>query len=349
MENHKKFKAAIIGLGFIGAGDEVSGRAIGQDVRNLDGTHSEALAKNPHIILVAGSSRDEGRRNRFSEKFPGVRTYSDWRELLKKEKPDIVSIATHTPYHAEIGIGCAESGVRAIMCEKPIGTKLSDADRLIDICEKKGIILAINHSRRWHLLWRKCADFLKTGGIGEIYSAYVQWPTGRIGNVGTHIFDALRMLLNAEPVGVSGTLDPLFYPDCRGPQYKDPGGWGIVQFSNGIRAFINAPQAAKFPLMMKIGGSEGYLTILNNRAIVEFWNGEKQELSVVPDGKTSLDRAIEDIVNCLIYGGQPACTGKDGLMALEIIIGFHVSDRQKGRWVDIPLSGKDREFEVMIG
>ncbi len=64
----QKFTAAVIGLGFIGAGDEVSGRAIGQDVRNLDGTHASALAHNPHVKLVAGSSRDEGRRKRFSEK-----------------------------------------------------------------------------------------------------------------------------------------------------------------------------------------------------------------------------------------------------------------------------------------
>ena len=46
-------RAAIVGLGFIGGGDQVSGDAIGgQQVSNLDGTHAGALAKNPRIQSV---------------------------------------------------------------------------------------------------------------------------------------------------------------------------------------------------------------------------------------------------------------------------------------------------------
>ena len=52
---------------------------------------------------------------------------------------------------------------------------------------------------------------------------------------------------------------------------------------------------------------------------------------------------------CLADGGRPACTGEDGLAALEIIIGFHVSDRLRGQWVHLPISGSDRELEVKIG
>ncbi len=172
--------------------------------------------------------------------------------------------------------------------KKPIATKISDADRFIDSCKKNNVILAINHSRRWHPLWHRCRDELKAGITGEIYTAYVQWPTGRIGNIGTHMFDALRMLLEAEPVAISGKLDPFLSPDCRGSQYKDPGGWGIIEFSNGIKTFVSAPQSAKFPLMMKFIGSEGQLTILNNRAVVEYWNGEKQDIPVISDGKLLL-------------------------------------------------------------
>lgn len=345
----EKFKAAVIGLGFIGAGDEVSGKAIGQSVSNLDGTHASALAKNPNVILVAGSSRDKGRRERFSQRFAGVRVYEDWRELLSVEKPDIVSIATNTPYHAEIGICCAKSGVRAILCEKPIATKLSDADKFLKACQQNNTILAINHSRRWHILWNKCKEELRKGVIGEIQSGWAHWPTGRLGNIGTHIFDALRMLINADVVSVSGSLDPLLYPDCRGPQYRDPGGWGVIAFSNGARAFIDSAQAAKFPLFVRIAGSEGELVICQNSAKINYWNGNTKEIDFVSDGKTSLDRAVEDIVHCLLYGGLPACTGEDGLKALEVIIGFHISDRAGGAWVNLPVSGKDRNLEVMIG
>ncbi|HPC30303.1 MAG TPA: Gfo/Idh/MocA family oxidoreductase [bacterium] len=349
MRTEKIFKGAVVGLGFIGAGDDVSGKAIGQSVCNLDGTHAMAMDNNPHINLVAGASRDKGRRDRFSQRFNGVRTYQDWRELIFVEKPDIVSIATNTPYHVEIGITCAESGVKAILCEKPIATKLSDADKLLDACKKNKTILAVNHSRRWHGLWKMCKNEIKSGIIGEIHHACAHWQTGRLGNMGTHIFDVLRMLLDVDPVAVSGTLDSLVYPDCRGQQYRDPGGWGIIAFSNDIRAFIDAPQSAKFPLVISIVGSEGELRIHNNSARVNYWNGDIKEIPFVTDGKTSLDSAMEDIVNCLLYRGIPACTGEDGLMALEIIIGFHVSSIAEGRWINLPICGEERNLEVMIG
>ena len=51
----------------------------------------------------------------------------------------------------------------------------------------------------------------------------------------------------------------------------------------------------------------------------------------------------------LLDGGRPASTGEDGLAALEIIIGFHVSDRLGGKWVPLPVTGEDRELEVLIG
>ena len=62
------YRAGIIGLGFIGAGDQVSGDALGQQVEDLDGTHLEALANNPQVDVVAGSSRDQGRRDRFEKR-----------------------------------------------------------------------------------------------------------------------------------------------------------------------------------------------------------------------------------------------------------------------------------------
>jgi predicted dehydrogenase len=66
----------------------------------------------------------------------------------------------------------------------------------------------------------------------------IHWSTGRLGNVGTHAFDALRFLLGADAQAVSGTLDPVSRPDCRGPDYRDLGGWGIVDFSSGVKGFV---------------------------------------------------------------------------------------------------------------
>ncbi len=342
-------RAAVIGLGFIGAADQISGDAIGQQVKNLDGTHAQALQAHPRVELVAGSSRDEGRRARFEERTGCRNTYADWREMLAAEQLDIVSIATNSPYHAEIAIACAEAGVRAVLCEKPIATRLSDADRVIEACKQHGTVLAINHLRRWNPMWIAARDELASGAVGNIEHLTAHWTSGRLGNIGTHVFDACRMLLRADPVAVSGRLDPVVPPDCRGLEYHDPGGWGIVEFSNGVKGYVHAAAEARAPIRVCIVGSEGQMTVRRDDARVELWSGERRDIQVQADRPTSLELAVRELVECLKDGRQPACTGEDGRAALEVTIGFHVSDRLCGAWVPLPITGDDRDYEVPIG
>ena len=348
-DTYTTFRAAVIGLGFIGAADQVSGDAIGQQVRNLDGTHAQALQAHPQVELVAGSSRDAGRRARFEQRTGCASTYADWREMLAAEQLDIVSVATNSPYHAEIAIACAEAGVRLVLCEKPIATRLSDADRAIEACKQHGAVLAINHTRRWNPMWIAARDELASGAIGDIEHLTAHWTSGRLGNIGTHVFDACRMLLGTDPVAVSGRLDPTVLPDCRGPQFRDPGGWGIVEFSEGVKAYVHAAAEATAPIRVCIVGSEGQITVRRDEAWIELWSGERRDIPVRPDRPASLELAVGDIVDCLSHGTQPACTGEDGRAALEVTIGFHVSDRLNGAWVPLPVTGDDRDYEVAIG
>ncbi len=343
----KTYSAAVIGLGFIGAGDQVSGDAIGQQVANLDGTHSSALAAHPQVRLIAGSSRDEGRRTRFAQRHEGAKIYAHWREMLDAEHPDIVCIATNSPQHAEITIGCAEAGVRAILCEKPIATRLADADKVIEACRSAGTLLSVNHTRRWHPLWRIARDEIPS--LGEVHHVVAQWPSGRLGNIGTHMFDATAFLLDETPVAVSGTLDLSALTDCRGSEYNDPGGWGLVHFSGGTKLFVDAGHSVKAPNTLRIVGSLGELTIRKNEARMERDSGATRRLEIPKDRPSALYLAVDDLIGCLTHGCKPASTGEDALSALEVVVGFHISNRNQGKLTPLPIEGADRQFEVLIG
>ena len=62
MAEGDRYRAGIIGLGFIGGADQVSGDALGQRVEDLGGTHLSALAEHGRVDLLAGRSRDSGPR-----------------------------------------------------------------------------------------------------------------------------------------------------------------------------------------------------------------------------------------------------------------------------------------------
>ena len=171
MARETRYRAAIVGLGFIGGADQVSGDALGQRVEDLDGTHVGALCNHMRVDLVAGSSRDNGRRERFHVRY-GLPAFADWREMLRSAAPlDIVSVATYTPVHAEITQAAVEAGARAIYCEKPVAATVAEAEGMLSACNKAGALLVINHNLRFHPGYRgvarphrrRCSRYLDLG------------------------------------------------------------------------------------------------------------------------------------------------------------------------------------------
>ncbi|MEX0728190.1 MAG: Gfo/Idh/MocA family oxidoreductase [Planctomycetaceae bacterium] len=335
------YRAGIVGLGFIGAGDQVSGDRLGQNVSDLDGFHLQALQNHPAIDVVAGSSRDDGRRERFTAR-TRANTYADWREMLAKEQLDVVSVATYAGPHADVTVACAEAGVKAVYCEKPMATSVADCDRMIDACKTSGTLLVINHNRRFHPLYRRIAEFIKEGWLGDLITAHVNWGTGRLGNVGTHFFDALQMVTGRNVLEVSATLDLAGKPDCRGDEFRDRGGWGMFRMEGGLIALFEAPDYSKSPAYIGINAGEGQATIDGSGVSITWWNGKKETWTVPERNETSMDRAVAEIVDALQYGKPLYCDAGQSLRTLETIAACHISHERQSQFVKLPLTGDDR-------
>ena len=71
---------------------------------------------------------------------------------------------------------------KAVLCEKPVASFLSEGEAMLSECEKANTILAFNHQRRYDERWLRIRDALAgDDGIGQIISAHLQWPSGRFG------------------------------------------------------------------------------------------------------------------------------------------------------------------------
>lgn len=343
-----QYKGAIVGLGFIGGADQVSGDALGQRVEDLDGTHLYAMLNHPQVELVAGSSRDEGRRSRFAER-TSARTYADWREMLDREQLDLVSVATYAPQHAEIVEACAERGVRAIYCEKPIATRLADAERMLKACQQSGSLLAINHNRRFQPNFRRLRDFIADGGLGDLTSLSIAWPTGRLGNVGTHMFNAAAMLVSRRVAAVSATLDLSRRPDCRGADFHDPGGWGLLRYEGGLMGSFDAGDYSRVQPAIVVNGALGRAIASAVGITLELWDGRRETWPNPATSESSMDRAMAEIVAWLDGSGEFSDPAENSLHTLETIVACHASHRRNAAWTMLPLSGEDREVEVHSG
>jgi len=344
----ESYRAAILGLGFIGGADQVSGDRLGQQVVNLDGTHLQAYLNNSRIDLVAGSSRDEGRRQRFSAR-SRARVYADWRELLQTERPEIVSVASYAPAHAEMTIEAARAGARVVWCEKPMATNLGDADRMMEACRESGTLLVINHNRRFHPQFRTLRREIANGSVGELRGGSLAWPTGRLGNVGTHFFDALLMLADRPVVAVSATLDLAGRPDCRGVDFQDPGGWGCIRWQGGLTVTFEAPDYSRAPPRLCLHGDLGRVTVDGAEVSIDLWGQSPQPVPPPPRDESSMDRALCEIIEWLDGARSSVASPESSRQTLEMIVACHVSHDRQGAWVELPLPPDNSHREIKTG
>ena len=324
-----QYKAAVIGCGRIGCGFKDDYRR-----KQIIYGHASAYSSFKNTTLVALCDIDFHKLQTNMKKYD-VRGYKSHEEMLKQEKPDIVSICTSPDTHCDIIHSCLRHGVKAIYCEKPIDTSLEKAKIASAACREKNVVLAINHQRRFGKFHQLFAKAVQAGVIGNIQQISVNYVAG-ISNTGTHFIDLLRFYLGKEVEWVYGIKS---INEC--PNHTDFNIDGWVAFENGPLASIQSINA--FGILELIFTTDlGRFTVnmhhpfttepaLVCEKVVEnnFFEGatklEKTTsfpgLEWAPNERhNDMWRAVEQIVECLEEKKYNIVSdGSSGIAALEVI------------------------------
>ena len=258
-------------------------------------------------------------------------------------------MATYANVHAEPTFACAEAGVRAVLCEKPIAQSVPDAERMVAACADAGALLVINHQRRFTSSFRKARAHLANGGLGELTSINAQWPTGRLGGVGSHVFDAIYHVTGRRIEAVSATLDLAGKPDARGPQFADPGCWGTMRLEGGLMATVDATDYGMAPWDVRVNGAQGRAFVGSGDVRLEYWDGRTEHWTNDDQVGTGMDVAVREIVDWLDGESDFDYDPAETVQVLEAIAAFHASHAKNSAWVELPLTGADREIVVNSG
>jgi predicted dehydrogenase len=107
------------------------------------------------------------------------RTYGDFRELLEREKPGIVIVATPDHWHPLITIAAVAAGAH-VYVEKPVGHTLREGRAMVDAARAAGRVVQVGTHRRVSPHNRSAISFLKSGRAGKIgmVRAFVHYPGG---------------------------------------------------------------------------------------------------------------------------------------------------------------------------
>jgi predicted dehydrogenase len=126
----------------------------------------EAWQRIPEVTITALCNRDPARAKAILEKFGIPRHYTDYREMLEKERPDFVDIITPPSTHLEMCKTAADLGIHVI-CQKPLAPTFDEAKQIVDCTAQAGIRFMVHENWRFQPWYREIKQLLDSGAIGD--------------------------------------------------------------------------------------------------------------------------------------------------------------------------------------
>jgi predicted dehydrogenase len=340
-----RYKACLIGCGRMGTtiDDEIRDRP--DSFRWLPYSHAAAIAAVDRLEFAAVADvvpeKVEAARRRY-----GVpRGYADYQEMIRRERPDLVCIATRPGPHAETVCFAAEQNVRSIYCEKPLSCSMAEADAMAAACERHGVFFNYGTQRRYIPLFRKMREIVEAEGVGRLQMVlgYCGVSAALWGH--THTTDMLMFLAGDPEVEfVQGSVNASEV-DWEGDRLtRDPGvPMGYIRFRNGVHGYMVAGGGDEY----EVRGSGGTLRTLNGGAGVEWRRArepwgilEPEPFPEVPWSSGTVN-GLRELIAALDGGAAPRGGIRRAQASQEILFGLVESHRRGGARVPLPLANRE--------
>ncbi|MBD3349992.1 MAG: hypothetical protein GF364_00720 [Candidatus Lokiarchaeota archaeon] len=324
----KRLKAGIIGTGW-------SANNIAKAINWLKNVELEGVCN--HKITTAV---------KFGEIYDIPFVTDDYKHLIERKCIDFVIVSLPHALHCEVTLAALESD-KHVLVEKPLATNLADGNKMVNLAKEKGLNLGIYYQNRFNESTIKAKEIIDAGILGILMQANISvflkrdppyykdnswrgtWKLeggSALINQAVHEIDLLMYLLGdiERVTGFYGTrFQNIETEDTACAAFK---------FQNGVFGTLQCTTAVKtpFPPTINIFGTEGAIQIQKSLVKHIKADGKSQTFKNLDfnlrDIKTAAHKSIiSDFVTSIIEHKAPAVPGKEGLKALEFILGIYKS------------------------
>lgn len=325
------FKAGIIGCGGRGR------------------SHARGYEASPDVDIVACSDPVEAARTAFAEQFNVPKTYENYQEMLDNESLDFVSVCTWIALHKDMVIAAANSGIKAIHCEKPMAPTWGDAKALCQACVDNDVVITFCHQRRFGAQFIKAKRLANEGAIGELRRLEAACPN--LLDWGTHWFDMFLFYNNDEPIDwVIGQIDVAEEKTVFGTQVETSGiSW--IRWKNGVEGLLATGGTGLSGFANRLIGTKGIIDVggggMPIRILREGAEWEQPELSGLSPERDATTLSVLDLVHSIKTGREPELSGRKALQATELIFATYESSRRRAK-IHLPLTTDDSALLTMV-
>jgi predicted dehydrogenase len=297
--------------------------------------HAVGFARHPGFEVVGIGGADGAKAERIAAELGIPNASGDWRDLLGRTRPELVSIVTPVHLHHPMALAALEGGAH-ILCEKPTALHRFQAAEIRDRAHSLERVAAINHEFRFYPARRAALELVRSGGIGtprrgEILGRYRTWTRpetrgmswlsdaarggGILGALGSHHTDCLRSFLGEPSAALASVrVDQ----PRRGASLESPDG-GVASaddactihydFASGASALLDLSACAPYRWeRFEIHGSEATLR----------WDDGGYRLWRLAPGRDVEEIAIPEAFALLPREGEPALLAPFGVMVARL-------------------------------
>ncbi|RKY84206.1 hypothetical protein DRQ11_11890 [candidate division KSB1 bacterium] len=294
---------------------------------------------------------------RVAKNFPQMKILDSAEALLNDSRIEAVVIATEPITHFDLAKKALESG-RHVFVEKPMTLKSTESEILVELADKKGLILMVGHLLEYHPAYLKVKEFIDSGELGEVYYLYstrvnlgvVRKDENALWSLAPHDISIALMLMQQQPTCVvctgqsylqKGVEDVVFttihFPDQKMAQlhvsWLDP---------HKIRK-LTVVGSKKMAVIDDMESSEKIRLYDKGVDISTSYASYSEALTLrlgdihIPFVKMEEPLRLEcsHFVNCVMNSKQPRSDGRDGLQVVKILEAADRSLKNNGEPVDI--------------
>jgi predicted dehydrogenase len=317
--------------------------------------HADGYEKLDSCEIVACADIVEENAADFAETY-GIEpdgVFLDYRRMLAEADLDVVSICTWMHLHEPMVLDAVEAGVRAIHCEKPMADTWGGAGRMAAAAQEAGVQLTFNHQRRYGRAFTTAKELLEEGRIGRLQR--LECGAGNLYDTGTHFIDMFSFFNGEVPARwVLGQIDYSQENFVFG-SHNENQQVVLTEYENGVFGLImTGVDANPVGCVDRLVGTDGVIEVgvqegppLRIRRAGETDWTEPDVGGESIHGPGFIDRAVADVIDCLLSGRKSQLDAENALIATEIIFGAYESSRRRGR-VDFPLEVEDNPLAAMV-